>query len=335
MKEFSELPYKNDFKSSSEPNKLSSVLLKCGNSGSAILPEGSSLVTIFPIITLNTSRLSNPCIKFRFTSNIIAINLVGTFTFQLFKLCDGQLQATTVGPQWIFSRVEADNADISTFSFSVCDCDVCPSKKCKYAVVMIPSGGNTGSVVVTNGTLSALVVGKPCVNSMEESIFNDKHVPCSKVHLEPSHVISKCGNIQSTVLGGSSNNIATATVASVSVNTSCLRNPCKILEFTGNIIVPTITANVTLNFQIYKNCTNEFQRIPVGSPWTFLTPVTTSDMFTFFVCDCNTCSDECCNYIVEVNATGLANNETGVTTTVTINAATLSAFAVDYANENC
>jgi hypothetical protein len=306
----------------SEHNELSSVILKCGNSGSAIIPQGTTNVTVFPIICLTTSRLGNSCIKLNFTSNIVAINLIGTLTFQLYKLCENQLQATTVGPQWTFSRT-AGVTDISTFSFSLCDCDICSSKECKYAVVMFPSSENTGNVLITNATLSAIAVDN------------------SKVKLMNELVILECGSPNSTLLPGESINAitTTATVASVNLNASCLCNPCIRFEFASNIIIPTTTANATLTFQVFKYCSNQVQPIPVGTQWTFLTSVaptgTTSDMFTFFVCDCNTCSDECCTYTVQVTATVLATGGDGATTTITINNATLSALAVDNTNKNC
>lgn len=328
MNPFTESHYIDDFEPISEENKLNSVILKCGNSGSAIIPQGSTLVTVFPIICLNTSCLCNSCIKLNFTSNVVAIGLVGTLNFQLFKLCENQLQATTVGPLWTFSR-SARTTDISAFSFFVCDCDICPSKECKYAVVMIPADGNTGNVAVTNATLSAIAEDN-CSNSHVEN-----HSSRSQIELSPT--ILKCGTPSSTILPGTSvkATTTTVTVASVNVNTSCLCNPCIRFEFSSNIIVPTTTANATITFQISKNCPNHIQPIPVGSQWTFLTSVAANDMFSFFVCDCNNCFDECCTYTVQATATILANGEAGATTTVTINDATLSVFAVDNPKVRC
>jgi len=339
MNSFSTKNYKDNLEHFCEPDKLSSLLLKCGNSGSAILPEGSSLVTVFPLININTSQFSNSCIKLNFTSNVIAINLVGSFIFQLFKLCDNQLQSTTVGPQWIFSRSAPDDTDISSFSFSVCDrdCNFCLSKECKYAVVMLPSDGNAGSVVVTNATLSAIALNNSSAKLMKESTVNNKNNPCIKPYLGLRPAILKCGASQLTLFRGESINAitTTSTVASVKANTSCLCNPCIRFEFASNIIVPTGTEIANITFQIFKNCTNQSQPIPVGPQWTFRTPVATSDTFSFFVCDCNTCSNECCTYTVQATARVLAIGDAGATTTVTIKNATLSVLAVDNSNENC
>ena len=334
MNSFSTQNYKDDFKSFSEPDELSSIFLKCGNSGSAILPQGSQLATVFPIICLSTSHLVNSCIKFNFTSNIIAIDLVGTYIFQLYKLCDNQLQSTTVGPQWTFSRTNPDFTDISTFSFSDCDCDCdcdfCLSKECKYAVVMIPADVQSGSVIVTNATLSVIAVRNSKGKLMNESIIDYKDKPCFKPHLELRPAILKCGVPKSTTVHVSPEDAAT--VASVRVNTACFSNPCIKFEFASNILVPTGTGSANITFQIYKNCTNQSQSIPVGPPWTFRTPVATSNIFSFFVCDCNTCSDECCTYTVQAIST---NADRGPGGDVTINSATLLALVVDNANQNC
>jgi hypothetical protein len=173
------------------------------------------------------------------------------------------------------------------------------------------------------------------MNPFSEPHYKDDFESISERN-KPSSVILKCGTPGSTSLPGvATNAITTTTVASITLNNSFVHKPCIRFEFESNIIVPTTTASATLTFQIFKNCINEFQSIPVGPPWTFLTPVTSGNMFSFFVCDCNTCSDECCTYTVQVTATVLAIGETGATTTVTLNSATLSAFAVDNVNEYC
>lgn len=144
----------------SEANKLSSVILKCGTSGSAIIPQTSSPATAFAFVSINTSGLGNSCIQLNFTSNIIANDWLGGINFQLYKSCNGQIQSTPVGPQWTFFRSTGLNTiNISTFAFSVCDCNICPSKECIYSVVAFPTAIIVGNAVIINGTLSALAVG--------------------------------------------------------------------------------------------------------------------------------------------------------------------------------
>ena len=304
-----------------EQKELNSVILKCGNSGSAIILEGTSSVAIFPIITVNTSHLNNPCTKLSFTCNIISINLNRTINFQLFRLCNNEVQANTIGPVWTFTGL-INPVHISAFSFFVNDCDLCSSEECKYAVVAAPSGENIGNVIINNATLSA--------------ITSDNSKSC----LETCPIILKTGAPRTTIIpeASISGSSTTVTVASVAVNTSLFCNPCKRFEFASNIIVPiaTPTAAVNLTFQIFKNCKNGFQPIPVGSQWTFLTTDPISEIFTFFVCDCNDCGDECCTYTVQVTATvlditGGSDGEGGRIGSgdITISNATLSVFSVD------
>jgi len=156
----------------------------------------------------------------------------------------------------------------------------------------------------------------------------------SSVFNKLSPVILKCGTPSSLTLPGTVTGITTtATVASVTIDASCLYNPCIKLEFTSNIIVPDLT-NATINFQVFRNCNNQFQSIPVGPQWTFITSDQTSDILTFFICDSKICSNKCCTYSVQLIATVSADGgegRAGATTTVTIIAATLSALIVDNA----
>jgi len=175
------------------------------------------------------------------------------------------------------------------------------------------------------------------MNSITNGQFDNDYGVYSKKQNKPCSVILKCGNPNSITLPGASITAITtiANITTVNVNTSHC-NPCIKLEFASNIIVPITTASVSLIFQIFKICKNQLQPIPVGPQWTFskLIGLDTSDTFTFFVCDCDTCSSECCTYIVQVSATILAVGgiEVATTSTVNINSATLSALVVEGIN---
>ena len=155
--------------------------------------------------------------------------------------------------------------------------------------------------------------------------------------INQSSVDLKCQTPNSIILPGASITpiTTTATIASIIINTSNC-NPCIKLEFTSNIIVPITTESATLTFQIFKICKNQLEPIPVGSQWTFtrLVSLGSSDTFTFFVCDCDECSSDCCTYIVQVTATILAVGEVEIptTSTVSINAASLSALVIGGTN---
>lgn len=172
--------------------------------------------------------------------------------------------------------------------------------------------------------------------SFSETHFNDASKHFSAPHQKLCPLLLRCGTPASTVLPGSVDGIMTTTnVASVTINTPCLCNPCIKLEFASNIIVPAGTLSVNITFQIFKLCNNQFQAMPVGPQWSFSrVAVVGSDMFTFFVCDCNTCLNECCTYTVQVIAT-IIDAVAGGGGDVTIHNATLSAFVVNCVNQCC
>lgn len=150
---------------------------------------------------------------------------------------------------------------------------------------------------------------------------------CEKVRpLAPNRSALKCGcpgavSLPVATIAGTS-----FTVANVTVDTKGFRKPCIKFEFASNIV--TTAALLTLNLQIFKQCKNQLVPIPVGPVWTFsrLVIVSSSDTFSFFVCDCDICDADCCTYSVVATVAGVAT--VGVTT---ISNATLSALVVDNA----
>ena len=134
----------------------------------------------------------------------------------------------------------------------------------------------------------------------------------------------KCGCPSSTTIGvlpvGS-----TFTVASLTINFEELCNSCVKLEFASNIIATAFTG--TLNFQVFKLCKGQFAPVPVGPVWTYsrLVAITEGTTFSFFVCDCDSCFDDCCTYTVVVTV--------GVPTVgaLSINNATLGAIVTENA----
>lgn len=148
---------------------------------------------------------------------------------------------------------------------------------------------------------------------------------CEKVRpLSPNRTSLKCGSPGAVTLPLATVAGTNFTVATVTVDTKGFRKPCIKFEFASNIV--TTAAVLTLNLQIFKQCKNQLVPIPVGPVWTFarLVAITSSDTFSFFVCDCDICDAECCTYSVVATVVGVAT--VGVTS---INNATLSALVVD------
>jgi hypothetical protein len=121
----------------------------------------------------------------------------------------------------------------------------------------------------------------------------------------------------------------TVTATVITADTSKFCNPCTKLEFTSNIIGTAFA--VTLNFQVFKTCNNQ-RPIPIGSRFSFVVPVAAlfANMFTFFVCDCDSCLNECCTYTVMVTVGGAR-----ITGNVGIFAARLIAITVDNPEQCC
>ena len=151
--------------------KGNKAILKCGTPGGVISITPDTLAdTTFTASTLslNTSSLCNPCMKLEFASTI-AYSSPTTIdstvvSFQVFKLCSNQLNPIPVGPQLVFSvpfttaiipPVAPGFSGTSTFSFFVCDCDICPHECCTYTVEATTATADA-FVTITNARLSAI-----------------------------------------------------------------------------------------------------------------------------------------------------------------------------------
>ncbi len=117
--------------------------------------------------------------------------------------------------------------------------------------------------------------------------------------------ILKCGEVGQALLFNGVSIGTSVPAANITIDTSKFCNPCILFEFTSNIIGTLFQG--TLNFQLYRSCNNQLP-IPVGPQFTFTQsiPAIFGKMFTFFVCDCNLCSNECYNYSIVVSAGGSA-----------------------------
>lgn len=119
----------------------------------------------------------------------------------------------------------------------------------------------------------------------------------------------------------------TFTTGSLTLDASCLCDPSIKLQYTSNL---DGIFGGTIRFQVYKQCRNQFTAVPVGGSWNFTVPATelpAATAFTFFVCDCDFCNNDCCTYTVVI---------TTVTATVgnlAINNSIISALAICSSNK--
>lgn len=303
----SKVNFKDEYKNSNKSSDSCGQILKCGEVGQALLFNGASIGTSVPAatITLDTSKFCNPCIVFEFTSNIIGTLFQGTLNFQLYRSCNNQLPIS-IGPQFSFTQsIPAVFANM--FTFSVCDCNSCSNECCTYSIV-VSAGGSTsiiGNVGIFAARLAAIIADSP--------EHDDDCYPCNKLSYKENKTILKCGtpggeiSIDPDTLAGT-----TFTASTLTLNTSCLRNPCVKLEFASNLAYssPMTIDSTVVNFQVFKLCDNQRNPIPVGPQLVFSVPFTTvidppetpgfsgTSTFSFFVCDCDICPHECCTYSV-------------------------------------
>lgn len=151
------------------------------------------------------------------------------------------------------------------------------------------------------------------MNSMSRSLCEDKFDSSRKFNKECPTVL-KCGAVGGATIPTTAD---TTTIATLSTNLCRFNNPIIKLEFASNVTVSaTAKGTITLTFQVNKLCRGMLTKVPVDGAWTFTRTfpapagagegTVTSDTFSFFVCDCDFCSDDCCTYTVDVtNTAGL------------------------------
>ena len=168
-----------------------------------------------------------------------------------------------------------------------------------------------------------------CKKEKEVCCKKEKEVCCRK---EGTPVLLKCGcpgsvTLPVIALGGVLTGTPSFTVSTVTLNTCDFCDPCIKFEVASNInITVGVGIPITLNYQIFKICRNQFAPIPVGPIFTFsrALSVLQSEAFSFFVCDCDVCPDECCTYSLVVTVASL-----GVALGASITNATISALVVE------
>lgn len=152
---------------------------------------------------------------------------------------------------------------------------------------------------------------------------------------EKCPTIIKCGCPGSTTIpAGTAAGPTQFTLASLTLDTSCLCDPRIKLEFASNIIVPVGFTTGAINIQIFKQCRNQIAAVPVGPAWSFIPAAAgSSGTFSFFICDSDSCFNDCCTY------TAVATVAVAIgAAALSINNSTLGAIATCRSNEcekNC
>jgi hypothetical protein len=160
----------------------------------------------------------------------------------------------------------------------------------------------------------------------------DDYEPCKKEKekkVVSCPTIIKCGAPGSAIIPAATPVGSTFTPASLTLNTSCICNPCTKIEVTSNLTTVAFTGAVS--FQVLKQCRNQFAPVPVGPAFTYSQAVAIADSgtFTFFVCDCDSCDNDCCTYTLVATVTTI------IAGTLTIASATLGAISTCQTSQCC
>ncbi|BAH07878.1 DUF4489 domain-containing protein [Clostridium kluyveri] len=172
----------------------------------------------------------------------------------------------------------------------------------------------------------------PCNRGQYDPCGKGQYDPCNKKQEHECQTIVKCGCPNSITLPAATVLGTTFTLATLTLNTCKLKDPCIKLEFASNLVA-AVAFTGSLNIQVFKQCGNQITPTPVGPAFAFnLVALLTSQTFSFFVCDCNDtcCNDCCCTYTVVATVTSAVT-----VGTLAINNATLGAVATCGSSSCC
>ncbi len=89
------------------------------------------------------------------------------------------------------------------------------------------------------------------------------------------------------------------TVAAITIDPSCLCNTKIKLDFILNVDKPEGIPSINVGFQAFRTCSNEFQKIPIGSQQYYVITGSNKSIYTFSVYDYEMVENKSCIYTVE------------------------------------
>lgn len=166
----------------------------------------------------------------------------------------------------------------------------------------------------------------------DHDLFERSHEIDNYKREDTCPTIIKCSCPTSTILPIGALVGTTFTLASLTLDTSCLCDPIVKLEFASNIVTP-IAAIGAFSVRVFKQCRGQITPVSIGSEWLFSVGeieigVEGASTLSFFICDNNLCSDDCCTYTVVATVTTII-----ALGTININNATLGAIATCNSNK--
>ncbi|VYT89686.1 DUF4489 domain-containing protein [Clostridium tertium] len=141
---------------------------------------------------------------------------------------------------------------------------------------------------------------------------------------EECPTIIKCGcPSSSSILATVAAPTATGVVATINIDNSCICDPITKLEFATIISTAANGFAGTIILRVLKQCRNQLTPVQIGSVWTLNVAANTTVPLSFFLCDSDSCDNNCCTYRVEATITASGANS-GI---VTFNNAILGAIS--------
>lgn len=322
------------------------LILKTGyGSLGPITLDFTSVSTITINKQIARTRIDTSCmrnlkflIEFNGILNITANTAdVFTFNFALTRLCKNTkvLQDLTTFT-FNFLYPFSENLDSRTLKFEYSPCDDLCEDCCTYIleITSIQSNSNNSSILdfnISSGLIS--ILGVDSKNSSCFSDMNNKNSGNALLSVKSNKFYSR--NL--TFTAPNLLNTLNQPIAAVNLDTSLIKKPKLLLDFTGilNIVPVDTTVDATLYFTLFKLCKGSIARTPLTTfTFTnnnfFIYPNSETLKFEYSPCDEN--CFECCTYILEL--TSVSNPFEG-TFNLSINKGTFSVLAFDCCLNRC
>lgn len=166
------------------------------------------------------------------------------------------------------------------------------------------------------------------MNSMSRGYSNQYRENYYKKEEEKFPTIIKCGcpsTVQLPVVTVGTSNV---TIASLTLNTSCICDPVIKLDFSSAFTSTVALVTGGISLQVFKQCSNQITPTPVGPTWPVVGLLGTALLLagaiypSFTICDSDSCQNEdCCTYTVVATISGIV----GATVGAAFNNSSLSA----------
>ncbi|QUI23188.1 DUF4489 domain-containing protein [Vallitalea pronyensis] len=292
--------------------KPKKIQLECGQ-GTGMTTFTSTEDDSFQLahVTVNTSSLKKPEVLIKFSS-LVRVNSTNTgvvrLQYELFEACDGR-QPLSLGT-WMFEKDTQGQGFVESiqesFNFIFCG-NQTMSRCCDYFVTVTPIEitGEDASATVSNGRMAAFA--QDWWDDVNKRQKKDMKKPADR---ESNKLILACGQGSTggqTLIAQFSSPQEPEDIAQVTVDTTCLKKPKVLIEFSSIIEMSnSVFTEIALQFELFKVCGNS-EPVSCGI-WTFeetvgtevdITFVQVQNSFGFIYCECSHISD-CCVYFVRV-----------------------------------